>query len=132
MVFVITFALFAFIILSKLVYSSGYLRMNPKQTYYHNEWEDPNKFPDILPWMKMGKDNMYFMSKLCKIGLVKLSTLEITTRGGHIKPSKERKPTKHQKAVVSVEKINKLSFNPIEKRVSMILPLCHVQLVQIQ
>ena len=47
-IFVITFTLFAFIILSKLVYSSGYLRMNPEQTYYHDDWEDPDKLPDIV------------------------------------------------------------------------------------
>lgn len=81
----------------------------------------------------MGKDNMHFMYKLCKNGLLKRSTMGITAVRGHSKPSKEGKPlTKHQKAIPSVKKINKLSFNPIEKTVSMILPLCHVQLLQIQ
>ena len=63
--------------------------MNPKQTYYHDDWEDPDKFPDIVPWIKMGKDNMYFMSKLCKIGLVKLSTMGITTGGAIVSQTKK-------------------------------------------
>ena len=55
------FTLFAFIILSKLVYSSRYLRMNPKQMYYDDNCEDPNKLLDIASWVKMDKPNMHFM-----------------------------------------------------------------------
>ena len=64
--------------------------MNPKQTY--DDSEDPNKFPDIVSWVKMGKDDIHFVCKLCKTGLLKLSTMEITIVRGHSKPSKERKP----------------------------------------
>ena len=68
--------------------------MNPKQTY--DDSEDPSKFPDIVSWMKMGKDDMHFVCKLCKTGLLKLSTMGITIVRDHSKPSKERKPpTKH-------------------------------------
>ena len=56
--------------------------MNPKQTY--DDSEDPNKFPDIVSWVKMGKDDIHFVCKLCKTGLLKLSTMGITIVRGFI------------------------------------------------
>ena len=56
--FCITLALFASFILNEWVYSNEYLRMNPGQMYYHDDWEDSDKFPHITSSMKMSKDNM--------------------------------------------------------------------------
>ena len=39
--------------------------MNPKQTY--DDSEDPSKFPDIVSWMKMGKDDMHLYANYVKL-----------------------------------------------------------------
>ena len=63
-----------------------------KQTYYNNEWEDPNVYPKLAEWMTKGKDTTSFCCKVCNCGSLKLGVMGVSAPNNHMTPNKD--PTK--------------------------------------